>query len=123
MVEPFYLWIKEKNPGIKQVAAIGPNDESGRDSNSVIVNVAKKLGYEVVADEYYARETKDFYPLLTRVLATNPDYIDVSNSPGGSAGLLVKQMHELGWLTQRKDLVPLGDFGRSGQIRSQRSCR
>jgi branched-chain amino acid transport system substrate-binding protein len=97
VVEPFYLWIKEKNPGIKRVAAIGPNDESGRDSNSVIVSVAKKLGYEVVADEYYARETKDFYPLLTRVLATNPDYIDVSNSPGGSAGLLVKQMHELGY--------------------------
>jgi hypothetical protein len=43
VVEPFYLWIKEKNPGIKRVAAIGPNDESGRDSNSVIVNVAKKL--------------------------------------------------------------------------------
>jgi branched-chain amino acid transport system substrate-binding protein len=97
VVEPFYLWIKEKNPGIRRIAAIGPNDESGRDSNSVIVDIAKKLGFDIVADEYYARETKDFYPLLTRVLATNPEYIDVSNSPGGSAGLLVKQLHELGY--------------------------
>jgi branched-chain amino acid transport system substrate-binding protein len=97
VVEPFYTWIKEKHPRIKKIAAIGPNDESGRDSNGTIVNVAKKLGFEVVADEYYPRETKDFYPLLTRVIGINPDYIDLSNSPGGSAGLLVKQLAQLGF--------------------------
>jgi branched-chain amino acid transport system substrate-binding protein len=97
VVEPFYSWIKEKHPRIKKVAAIAPNDESGRDSNSVIVSVAKKLGFEIAAEEYYARETKDFYPLLTRVMATNPDYVDLSNSPGGSAGLLAKQLSQLGY--------------------------
>lgn len=97
VVEPFYSWIKEKHPNIKKVAAIAPNDESGRDSTAAIVKVAKSLGLQVVAEEYYARETKDFYPLLTRVMAAKPDYIDASNSPGGSAGLIVKQLHELGY--------------------------
>jgi len=97
VVEPFYSWIKETHPNIKKMAAIAPNDESGRDSTAAIVKAAKDLGLEVVAEEYYARETKDFYPLLTRVMAANPDYIDASNSPGGSAGLIVKQLHELGY--------------------------
>jgi branched-chain amino acid transport system substrate-binding protein len=97
VAEPFYSWISQKHPKIKRLAVIGPNDESGRDSNGVVVQTAKKLGFEVVADEFFTRETKDFYPLLTRVLATNPDMIELSNSPGGSAGLLVKQLGELGY--------------------------
>lgn len=97
VAEPFYAWISEKHPNIKKIAVIGPNDESGRDSNSVIVNVAKKFGFQVVADEYFVRETKDFYPLLTRILATKPDFIELSNAPGGTAGLLVKQLVELGY--------------------------
>lgn len=95
--EPFYTWLAEKHPKIKKIAIISPNDESGRDSSGAVAAVAKKQGMEIVADEYFVRETKDFYPLLTRILAAKPDFIELSNSPGGSAGLLVKQLGELGY--------------------------
>jgi branched-chain amino acid transport system substrate-binding protein len=97
VAEPFYRWVKEKHPSIKRVAALSPNDTSGKDTNTAVVKAAKGLGFEVVADEYYERGTKDFYPILTKLLAQKPDMIDVAAAPGGEAGLILKQAHELGY--------------------------
>jgi branched-chain amino acid transport system substrate-binding protein len=97
LAEPFYRWVKESHPNIKRVAAVSPNDTSGKDTNTAIVKALRSLGFEVTADEYYERGTKDFYPLLTKVLAQRPDMIDVAAAPAGEAGLLLKQATELGF--------------------------
>jgi branched-chain amino acid transport system substrate-binding protein len=97
LTEPFYRWVKETHPQIKRVAAISPNDTSGKDTNTAIVKALKTLGFEVTADEYYERGTKDFYPLLTKILAQKPDMIDVAAAPAGEAGLILKQAMELGF--------------------------
>jgi branched-chain amino acid transport system substrate-binding protein len=97
LAEPFYRWVKESHPDIKRVAAVSPNDTSGKDTNTAIVKALRSLGFEVTADEYYERGTKDFYPLLTKVLAQRPDMIDVAAAPAGEAGLLLKQATELGF--------------------------
>src|SRR5438093_1442266 len=57
----------------------------------------KGLAFEVAADEYYERGTKDFYPILTKMLATQPDMLDVAAAPAGEAGLILKQARELGF--------------------------
>jgi branched-chain amino acid transport system substrate-binding protein len=95
--EPFYRWVKEKHPNIKRVAIISPNDTSGLDTNTAVVKAVKVLGYELVAEETYERGTKDFYPILTKMLAQKPDMIDVAASPPAEAALLVKQARELGF--------------------------
>lgn len=97
VAEPFYRWVKEKHPAIKRIAMISPNDTSGIDTNTAIMKYAKALGFEVVADEYYERGTKDFYPALTKILALKPDLLDVAAAPAGEAGLILKQAHELGF--------------------------
>jgi len=97
LAEPFYRWVKENHPRIKKVAVISPNDTSGKDTNTAVVKALKGLGFEVTADEYYERGTKDFYPVLTKILAQKPDMIDVAASPPGEAGLLLKQAVELGF--------------------------
>lgn len=97
VAEPFYRWVKEKHPAIKRIAAISPNDTSGIDTNTAVVKYAKALGFEVVADEYYERGTKDFYPALTKILALKPDMLDVAAAPAGEAGLILKQARELGF--------------------------
>jgi branched-chain amino acid transport system substrate-binding protein len=53
--------------------------------------------FRVVADEYYERGTKDFYPALTKILALKPDLLDVAAAPAGEAGLILKQARELGF--------------------------
>jgi branched-chain amino acid transport system substrate-binding protein len=95
--EPFYRWVKEKHPAIKRVAIISPNDTSGLDTNTAVVKAIKTVGLELVAEETYERGTKDFYPVLTKMLAQKPDMIDVAASPPAEAALLVKQARELGF--------------------------
>jgi branched-chain amino acid transport system substrate-binding protein len=97
LAEPFYRWVKERHPKIRRVAAISPNDQSGKDTNTAVVKALRALGFEVAADEYYERGTKDFYPLLTKVLAQKPDMLDVAAAPPGEAGLILKQALELGF--------------------------
>lgn len=97
LAEPFYRWVKENHPKIKKVAVISPNDTSGKDTNTAVVKALKALGFEVTADEYYERGTKDFYPVLTKMLAAKPDMLDVAAAPPGEAGLILKQAMELGF--------------------------
>jgi len=97
VAEPFYRWIKDKHPAVKKIAIISPNDTSGLDTNTAVVKAVKSLGLELVAEETYERGTKDFYPILNKILAKKPDLLDVAASPPGEAGLILKQAHELGF--------------------------
>lgn len=97
LAEPFYRWVKENHPSIRRVAVISPNDTSGKDTNTAVVKALKDLGFEVTSDEYYERGTKDFYPVITKMLARKPDMIDVAAAPAGEAGLILKQAMELGF--------------------------
>lgn len=93
----FWNWIKENHPNIKRLATIAPNDDTGWWSNKVEINYVKKLGYEVVAKEFFERTLTDFNPVLLRMLANKPDIISVNASPAGSVGLIIKQARELGF--------------------------
>jgi branched-chain amino acid transport system substrate-binding protein len=97
VAEPFYRWVKDKHPAIKKIAIISPNDTSGLDTNTAVVKAVKSLGLELVAEETYERGTKDFYPILNKMLAKKPDLLDVAAAPPGEAGLILKQAHELGF--------------------------
>jgi branched-chain amino acid transport system substrate-binding protein len=97
VAEPFYRWVKDNHPAIKKIAIISPNDTSGLDTNTAVVKAVKSLGLELVAEETYERGTKDFYPILNKILAKKPDLLDVAASPPGEAGLILKQAHELGF--------------------------
>lgn len=59
--------------------------------------VSSPLGMELVASQFYELGTTDFYPQLTRVLAENPDLIDVTPTPAAQTGLIVKQAREMGY--------------------------
>ena len=93
----FWKWIKEKHPQIKRIASIAPNDDTGWWSVKVETTYVQKLGYDVVAKEYFERVMTDFNPILLRLLAQKPDAISVMASPAGSVGLIVKQARELGF--------------------------
>ena len=60
-------------------------------------NFIQKLGYAVVAKEFFERGVTEFNPILLRLMAQKPDAISVMASPAGSVGLIVKQARELGF--------------------------
>ncbi|MHB1421062.1 MAG: ABC transporter substrate-binding protein [Bacillota bacterium] len=94
---PFFSWLKENAPEIQKIAFLNPNDASGEAVSKAGKSAVEKVKYNLVANEFYERGTTDFYPLLTKMLATNPDLIDGAGTPPGEFGLFVKQARELGY--------------------------
>lgn len=93
-----YHWIAENRPEIKRVAVISPNDTSGVDTASGAIQAATTEGLEIVAEEYYERGTQDFIAPLTRLLASNPDLIELAASPAGEGSLILQQLrNDLGY--------------------------
>lgn len=95
--DAYVAGIKNAHPNVKRIATISPNDTSGWDGAKGDIRAAKKLGIEVVAEEYYEREQQDFRATLTRILARKPDLIDLATSPMSTGGVILKQLYELGY--------------------------
>jgi branched-chain amino acid transport system substrate-binding protein len=94
-------------PGIKSVALVAPNDQGGTDIASVDAVAYRNNGVKAT-EEYYQRGTTNFAPIVTRLLATNPDAVDTASSPPGDAGVIVKQLRLAGFKG------PIGRMGGPG---------
>jgi branched-chain amino acid transport system substrate-binding protein len=89
-------WVVNKL-GAKRVGALFPNDATGQDAASAIDSAYEAAGAKLVAKELFERDRVDFVPLLTRVLSKNIDAFELDGNPPDTAGLLVKQLRELGF--------------------------
>jgi branched-chain amino acid transport system substrate-binding protein len=81
---------------MKTVALIAPNDQGGTDIADVDAD-AYKANDITATKEYYQRGTTNFAPIVTRVLASNPDVVDTASSPPGDAGVIIKQLRLAGF--------------------------
>jgi branched-chain amino acid transport system substrate-binding protein len=89
-------WMRERHPGVKKVALIVSNDATGQAVLPTLGEAYKAQGFEVWS-ESYERGTKEFTPLLTRMLAQNVDLLDLNSNAPGEAGLLLKQARQVGF--------------------------
>lgn len=78
------------------VAIVAPNDQGGTDIASVNAQIFKEKGIKT-AEEYYQRGTTNFAPIVTRLLSSNPEAVDLASSPAGDAGIIVKQLRQAGF--------------------------
>jgi len=86
-----------KAKGIKTVAILQPDDPVGAAQLEFCHFAAQQAGLTIVAEKLADRNTSDFYPVLTPIVAQKPDLLDIAQfSPNGVA-LLVKQARELGY--------------------------
>jgi branched-chain amino acid transport system substrate-binding protein len=89
-------WLHANYPNVKKVALIAPNDAVGQAVLPTLVEAYKANGIEVWS-EMYDRGTKEFTPLLTRMIAQNVDLFDLNSNAPGEAGLLLKQARQAGF--------------------------
>lgn len=94
--KPQIDWVVNKL-GAKKVGGLFPNDETGQAMGNDLLRAYAKAGADFSAQEFYERERVDFVPLLTRVLAKGIDTFELDGTPPQTAGLLVKQLHDLGF--------------------------
>jgi branched-chain amino acid transport system substrate-binding protein len=91
-------YMKEKQ-GVKTIASLNPDDETGRSNAEAIkyVNKAGKLNLNIMPSEFFERGSKDFTPTLTKIIAKNPDLIETGMTDPTSQALVLKQARELGY--------------------------
>ena len=99
--QTYTVWFKwfAANKSVKSVASINPNDEAGSQCRDGAIAAAKATGVQMVDTELYnaGGATTDFIPILTKVLQTKPDMIDLGTSAPSDAALIVKQARQLGF--------------------------
>ena len=100
------------HPELKTIAIMDPQSVSGERWTKANKDIAPRHGLEVVASEFFPAGTQDFYPMLTKILADDPDVVTTSGSQAGEIALMTKQMRELGyqgWI-YHSSYVPVGLF-------------
>lgn len=92
-----YDYLKTKK-GAKSIAFLARNESDAKNQQDEGVEAAKKLGLKVVADkDSYEPGTKDFMPVMTKVIKTKPDVIVLSGVAPADAPLLNKAARDLGF--------------------------
>lgn len=93
---PFMLEYYGKE-NLKTAAFIGPDDKDGYDCYFSYQRLMEYYHIEDLGVEYFEWELIDMYPLVTRVLAMEPDMIITSPTPPGHTALIVKAAREMGY--------------------------
>jgi branched-chain amino acid transport system substrate-binding protein len=93
---PIIKWLKENVPQIKKIAILAPNDAVGQSVAGPLAEDYRKQGFEVVL-ELFERGTKEFTPLILRMMAQNVDCFEFDGNAPGDAGLMLKQIRQAGF--------------------------
>ena len=92
-----YKYLME-NRGVKSVTFVARNESDALNQRKEGVEAAKKLGLTVVSDEdTYDPGTTDFFPVMSKVVAGNPDLIVLSGVAPADAPTLIRAARELGF--------------------------
>lgn len=110
--------------GVKRLALLTADNVLGRSDGDTLRNALKvnKKSDLLVAEEYTPIDTSDFTPVLTRVLAKNPDHIEGGAWPAAGLGLLVKQARELGFKGTISNLSGAPEIGPLVKIGGVENC-
>ena len=93
---PIIKWLKENMPAIKKVAIMAPNDAVGQSVAPALAEDYRKQGFEVVL-ELFERGTKEFTPLILRMMAQKIDAFEFDGNSPGDCGLQLKQIRQAGF--------------------------
>lgn len=93
---PSIAWLV-KHFNLKKVGALFPNDESGQQISHDLEKAYAKAGSSLSSKEFFERQRVDMVPLLTRMIASGIDAIELDGNAPATAGLIVRQAREMGF--------------------------
>jgi branched-chain amino acid transport system substrate-binding protein len=96
---PVVEWVAKTMPDVKKVGMIAPNDAVGQQAITALVDRYGSQGFEVWTD-FYERGSKEFTPLLLRMVSEGVDLFDLNSNAPGEAALLLRQAREIGYTGQ-----------------------
>jgi branched-chain amino acid transport system substrate-binding protein len=84
------------NHGVKSYLAVVQDTETSHTAMQDGKAALDELGIKCITVEYFPFGTKDFYPIMSKVLPSNPDMIEIGGGPGDMA-MQLKTLKELGY--------------------------
>lgn len=81
--------------GYNRVAVFFDNDDYGRGLRDAFAERANEIGLEIVEEEAYVRDTQEYTPQLTQIMAKKPDAIFISGLYANAA-MILTQARNLG---------------------------
>jgi branched-chain amino acid transport system substrate-binding protein len=91
-----FPYLKEKE-GIKTIASMNPDDETGKSAEDAAEYIAKQNDLKIIERVRFERGTKDYTPILTKIISKNPDMIETGMTDPTGEALIAKQARELGY--------------------------
>ncbi|MEW5957337.1 MAG: ABC transporter substrate-binding protein [Chloroflexota bacterium] len=83
-------------PADKTVAIYGEDTDWGRSFGGAIKGQLEEAGWTVVAEEYFAIDQTEFYPLLNKFKELNPALVAGTSTAAPTFSALIKQADEVG---------------------------
>lgn len=105
-----YGYALEQYPDNKRMLSVASNDPTGKGVIDTFQPLIATLPYENLGAEFYEPGTTDFYPFISKIMARNPDILNII-SLGANMGPFLKQLHENGYQGLR--VLPVGAGGPS----------
>jgi len=90
-----YPFLKKFFPKVKTLGMSGLADE--KETVELCVKMAEEAGFKVISIEHVPPGTSDWFPVLTKVVAKNPDAFIPVSAPPPEAGMIIQQKHQLGY--------------------------
>ncbi|TAK36173.1 MAG: hypothetical protein EPO21_03570 [Chloroflexota bacterium] len=95
---PWVSWVSKNRPQVKTVYTLA-TDNAGIQAGVAAYNKAfAAYGLKVVGDQTFQTSTTDFYTIIDKVLAANPDAVSIPGSVPGPA--IISQLREKGYKGQ-----------------------
>ena len=91
-----YKYLKESN-GIKSIAFLAANESDALSQRAGGVKAARALALNIVAEDAYQSDTRDFAVVVTPIIKLKPDLLVLSGVAGGTAPLIIRAARELGY--------------------------
>lgn len=92
-----YKYLME-NESVESVAFVARNESDPLNQRDEGVAAAEELGLEIVAaEDTYEPGTVDFFPVMSRVVGSDPDLIVLSGAAPADAPLLIETARDLGY--------------------------
>jgi branched-chain amino acid transport system substrate-binding protein len=83
-------------PAEKTVAVYGEDTDWGRSFGGAIKGQLEEAGWTVVAEEYFALDQTEFYPLLNKFVDLNPALVAGTSTAAPTMSAFIKQADEVG---------------------------
>ena len=90
-------WLRKTYPDKTRISFLAGNDATGQSVVPQLTKTYEANGITVAYTDFFERGTREFTPLLRRVIAAKADIFDLDGNTPADSGLMLRQIRQAGY--------------------------